>query len=179
MDGAGGETLQAYHDGELSRLARWRFERVLRRRPDLRAELGRLAELRRELRALDAAAPAPDLWDAIARRLPAAAARRPGAWAAGGALPAAHRPVGPPRGHAHDLVWWWKPIGALTVAVLVALSVAYSGLWGRSPAVVAGGVVRWIDSGPRGVIVLDDDPDITIIWVLDGSAPKTPDRRQT
>jgi hypothetical protein len=29
--------------------------------------------------------------------------------------------------------------------------------------------VRWIESDDGNVMVLDDDPDTTIIWVLDGS----------
>ncbi|MGH0029582.1 MAG: hypothetical protein ACQGVC_07315, partial [Myxococcota bacterium] len=70
------ELLHAYHDGELSGFARWRFERELRRNPVLRGELDRLSTLRDLLRARDRAEPSPDLWDAIALRLPAEDARR-------------------------------------------------------------------------------------------------------
>jgi anti-sigma factor RsiW len=150
------QLLHAYHDGELSRLARWRFERVLRRSPELRAELERLGELRDLLRARDAAEPAPDLWDAIALRLPAADARRDerASGATLGARPAA------------GLLWWIKPIGALAATAAVAGLLLYGGSWQETPA-TTGQVVRWIDSGERSVMVLDDVPDTTIIWVFD------------
>ncbi len=45
-------------------------------------------------------------------------------------------------------------------------AVFYGGFWQEAP--VAGGGVRWIDTGERSVMVLDDDPETTIIWVLDG-----------
>ncbi|MGH0028210.1 MAG: hypothetical protein ACQGVC_00340, partial [Myxococcota bacterium] len=50
----------------------------------------------------------------------------------------------------------------------VAMVALYVGLWPEAPA-ASGGVVRWIDSGERSVMVLDDQPDTTIIWVLDGA----------
>ena len=62
--------LHAYHDGELSGFARWRFERALRRSPVLQRELESLRSLRTLLHAhdteQDASAPAVDLWDRIA-----------------------------------------------------------------------------------------------------------------
>lgn len=146
--------LHAYHDGELSGLARWRFERRLRRDPALRRALASLDGMRRELRALESDAPAPDVWDALALRLPAADARRGEA--------AARAQVGGRR-----LVWWLAPIGAAAAAAAVVL-VVYGAFWRTAPA-EAGGVVRWIDTGGRSVMVLDDDPDTTIIWVLDGA----------
>ena len=75
-DGWKEERLHSYHDGELSGFQRWRFERELRSSAALRAELARLASLGDALREHDAAAPAPELWDAIAQRLRAADARR-------------------------------------------------------------------------------------------------------
>lgn len=147
------QQLHAYHDGELSGVARWRFERRLRRSPELRAELARLEDLRGLLRAHDAAGPAPNLWDAIALGLPAADARRP----------PAVRETGPGAG----LLWWLKPVGVVAATAAVAGLVLYGGLWQEPPA-STGGVVRWIDSGERSVMVLDDEPDTTIIWVFDG-----------
>ncbi|MDH3519087.1 MAG: hypothetical protein OEM49_01410 [Myxococcales bacterium] len=155
MDGRNAERLHAYHDGELSGLARRRFERQLRRRPELRSELRALAALRAALRELDAAAPAPDLWREIAPRLPAIDAR---------ARQATRRDA--------ERLWFWlpRPVAAATAAAAAAalvVAVAVGLLWPQAPQ--GGQVVRWIDGGARSVMVLDDDPDTTIIWVLDAS----------
>ena len=69
-------TLQAYYDGELGPWARWRFERRLERFPELRRELADLAALGDLVRESEAALAAPDLWEGIARRLPAVDAER-------------------------------------------------------------------------------------------------------
>ncbi len=70
------EELWAYHDGELRGLARWRFERRLRRDAALRSELAAMARLGDLVRESEAGAPEPDLWDRIRLRLPAVDARR-------------------------------------------------------------------------------------------------------
>ncbi len=149
------ELLAAYHDGELSGLRRWRFERRLRREPALQRALSGLRNLREQLQALEAGAATPDVWDAVALRLPAADARR--------ADSAATRVQRGGRG----LAWWLTPVGAAVAAAAVGLVVVYGGFWPAPRP--TGGVVRWIDSGGRSVMVLDDDPDTTIIWVLDGA----------
>lgn len=149
--------LHAYHDGELSRLARWRFERELRRSPALQRELASLRGLREALRASDAARPAPDVWDALALRLPAEDARR----AERGAAQVA-------RAWGARESWWLKPVGALAVSAALVAALWLGGVGSEPP--MAGGVVRWIDSGSRSVLVLDDQPDTTIIWVLDGAS---------
>jgi anti-sigma factor RsiW len=154
MSASNEELLHAYHDGELSRWARWRFERVLRRSPALQRELASLQSLRRGLVALDAEARAPQLWDAIAARLPARGA-------------AAAR-TAPARERGRGVVWWLAPLGAAAATAALVVAVLYSGLFTRAPA-TSGGAVRWIDSEGRSVMVLDDDPDTTIIWVLDGA----------
>jgi len=151
------QRLHAYHDGELSWLARWRFERVLRRSPALQRELADLRQLGDALRAREATRSTPDLWDALALRLPAEDARR----AERGAADAA-------RAWGVRESWWLKPVGALAVSVAVVAAL-WLGNTGSEPQ-VAGGVVRWIDSGSRSVMVLDDQPDTTIIWVLDGAS---------
>lgn len=153
MSGWNEELLHAYHDGELSALARWRFERTLRRSPALQRELATLRSLRGALQGLDAEAAAPDLWDAIAPRLPGAGARG--------------REAVRERGAGRGLVWWLAPIGAVAATAAAVLAVFYGGWFAGPPA--AGGTLRWIDSEGRSVMVLDDDPDTTIIWVLDGA----------
>lgn len=158
VNGGSEALLHAYHDGELTGLARWRFERELRRSPALKEELAELSELGEALRDRDAAEPSPDLWGAISARLPAVDARR---------LEDLIETPSPSFGER--LTPWLKPIGAVAATAAVALVVVYSGFWRETPK-AAGGVVRWIDSGERSVMVLDDDPNTTIIWVLDGAA---------
>lgn len=146
-------TLHAYHDGELGGLARWRFERRLRRSPQLRRELAALARVGELVRESEARAPEPDLWDRIEQRLPALDARR-----AEAAQPARIAPA-----------WWLRPVGAVAVALAVVI-VVYAE-WFGSPA-PQNGVVRWMDSGGRPVMVLEADAEtgVTIIWVLEDVA---------
>jgi len=147
----GGERLHAYHDGELGALARWRFEWRLRRSPQLRRELAALARVGELVCESELRASEPDLWDRIEQRLPALDARRAEA-------------AQPTRA-----VWWLRPVGAAAVAV-AALLVVYAG-WFGSPAPQAG-VVRWMDSEGRPVMVLEADAeaDVTIIWLLEDVA---------
>jgi anti-sigma-K factor RskA len=142
------EALCAYHDGELRGLARWRFERRLRREPGLRRELAALARVGELVRESEAAAQ-PDLWDRIELRLPSIDAQR---------AEAATAPAS-----------WWRPLGALAAAAAVLVVAVYVGLFEPSPA--PGGAVRWMDSGGRSVLVLDDaESDVTIIWLLNDAA---------
>ena len=143
------EDLYAYHDGELHGLARWRFERRLRRSPELQRELEGLAGLGNLVRAAEEEAVGPELWDRIAQRLPAVDARRAesGAEAAGS--------------------WGWlRPAGALAAAAVVAVAV-YLGSFQAVPP--PGGSVLWLDSGGRPVMVLEAEAEsqATIIWMLD------------
>lgn len=162
LDERSSRWLEAYHDGELSALARWRFERRLARAPGLQRELRFLQRVREAAREIDATHPAPDLSDAIALRLSSEDARRAEArsnlqvrriwirWAAAG--PAA----------------WIKPAGALAA---LALAILWAMDWapGAVAPVHGGGVVRWLDSGGRDVMVLEDDAKsgTTLIWLLD------------
>jgi anti-sigma factor RsiW len=148
------EALYAYHDGELSGFARRRFERQLRRSPELQAELALLGGVGGALRELDAEAEAPDLWDRIAMRLPAIDAER------------AEPTLAPARMGLLALLL--RPAGAGLAAALAATALAVAVLW--PDASVEGGVVRWVDAGGRSVMVLDDDPGTTIIWVLENGA---------
>jgi anti-sigma factor RsiW len=137
--------LHAYADGELSGWARWRFERQLRRSPQLQRELAELAQVGAWVRDVHSDAPGPDLWDRIALRLPAADARR--------AERTAERP---------GLGWLAWP-GAVASAVVAAVLVA-QWLTPATPSQI--GTVRWLDSGPRDVMVLEAAPDTTIVWVI-------------
>lgn len=144
--------LNAYRDGELSGLARWRFERRLRRSPELQRELAALSRIGDWVRESHAE-PAADLWDAIALRLPALDARRAEA-------DAAARP---------GLGWLAWP-GAFAS---VALAAVFAFQWLAAPTPNRIGVVRWVDSGPRDVMVLQAAPDTTIVWVI-GAPGKRP-----
>ena len=150
-DGRSSEPLSAYYDGELRGLARWRLERRLRREPDLRSELAALERVGNLVRVAEAA-PQADLWDRIEQRLPAVDARRADEQATSG--------LGGPA--------WWRPLGAATAAAALALAV-YVG-FSEAPE-VSGGVIRWMDSGGRSVLVVDDaESDVTIIWLLEDAA---------
>jgi anti-sigma-K factor RskA len=146
--------LHAYHDGELRGLARWRFERQLARSPALQKELRGLGELALLLRERAAEAPAPELWDRIALRLPAEDARRE---AAASERTDAARSLG-----------WLRPLGAAAAALAIAAVAAQQ--WLTAPALPQAGVVRWMDSRGRSVMVLEEDAQkkVTIIWLLDG-----------
>jgi anti-sigma factor RsiW len=152
--GSGNDTrretaLHAYHDGELRGLARWRFERRLARSPALRRELEMLAQMRELLIEADGRTPAPDLWAGIAQRLPAVDARREEAEAERRG-----------RGMLAPLL---KPVGAVAAVAAVAIGIRLALPPGDG---AVPGVVRWIDTGPRNVIVLEDE-EMTVIWVLD------------
>jgi anti-sigma factor RsiW len=161
MSGTSGErVLHAYHDGELRRFARWRFERRLARSPELRRELEALALMRELVREGESRVPTPDLWEGISRRLPSAQGARP---ARVGGREARERR----RGSA-PLAWLVRPLGAAAAAA-VAVALVFALYSGDN---AAPGVVRWIDSGDRNVMVLEGDKEVTIIWVLgDASTP--------
>jgi anti-sigma factor RsiW len=142
--------LDAYHDGELSLLARWRVERRLARDPSARRELASLDELGALLREHASAEPAsPDLWNGVRARL--ATAPRPAPLEADDAL----------REHTGWLPAW---LGAGLAAASVAAVMASGALAGDARPV---GSVRWLDGKGKPVMVIQDDRDATIIWVLD------------
>jgi anti-sigma factor RsiW len=146
------EILHAYHDGELGALARWRTRRRLARDPSARAELARLAELRGLVRELAADPPTPDLWPGVASRL--------------GAIDAAagREASTPGRTGPSILRAWLRPLaaGALVAAAATAWLVL------SAPTETAqGGVVRWIYTKGKPVMVLEGGEDATIIWLLD------------
>jgi hypothetical protein len=144
------QQLGAYRDGELRGIARWRLERRLRRDPQLRRELALLDRIGAALREAGEGAPAPDLWDRIALRLPAADAERAEAREAA-------------RGRRRWLLV--APLGAAAAAA--ALAVVYFGP-GPPPPPASVGVVRWMSAGKRSVFVREDPgpQGATIIWIL-------------
>jgi anti-sigma factor RsiW len=146
--------LHAYADGELSGFARWRFERRLRRSPELQRDLAELARIGDWVRDIHSDGPGPDLWDRIALRLPAADARR------------VERADGERRG----LGWLAWPGAFASAAVAVVLVVQW--LMPATPSRI--GVVRWVDSGPRDVMVLEAAPDTTIVWVIGPPGKRLP-----
>jgi hypothetical protein len=145
--------LNAYRDGELSGFARWRFEHRLRRSPELQRELAELFRVGDWVRASHEEPAEADLWDRLALRLPAIDARR-------AELADARRP---------GLGWLAWP-GAFASAVLAAV---FAFQWFAAPTPNRIGVVRWVDSGPRDVMVLEAAPDTTIVWVI-GAPAKRP-----
>ncbi len=148
--------LHAYHDGELGWLARWRVERRLARDPEARAELAGLADLGDLLREGEAAATTPDLWPELRAQLPARRAE----------------PVDEPtlEGLGGGRAWFpaWAPAGLAAAAVAAVIAFGIGG--GEAPAVHS---VRWLDTGGQSAMVLQDDGEATIIWILDGSGEQT------
>jgi anti-sigma factor RsiW len=144
------EQLQTYYDGELHGLARWRFERRLARDPAVRQELLALEETGRLLREVEGEQAAPDLWEAIRLRLPALDAQR------------AELEEAP--GVARSRLWALSPwVGVGVAAAVLALAIGVE--WGDASVP---GSVRWIDSRGKPLMVLQDDSQATIIWVIEG-----------
>jgi len=149
--------LNAYHDGELSGLRRWLFERRLARSPRLRAELEELERLARWIQALGPESAGVDLWDDIALRLPAidaeSAERRP-------------RRAEPRDWRGMDwLAAYSRPIAAVAVSAALALALFLGIMEDAAPPIP--GMIRWLDTGGRSVMVLEDQGDATIVWLLD------------
>jgi len=153
------DLLQAYHDGELSRFARWRLERRLRRSPELQRELAALSRIGDWVRESQPEAPGADLWERIALRLPAIDARRADASAA--------------RQPGFGWLAWPSALASAAIAAVLAFQ------WlapptAPTPTVRKIGVVRWLDSGPRDVMVLQPEPDTTIVWVIGAPGTRLP-----
>ena len=142
--------LHAYCDGELRGLGRWRFERRLSRSPELRADLEALRQLGVWTRESEAEGPTVDLWDHIALRLPAIDAQRA---------------ESPHRSAREFAAAFARPLTALALTGALALAL-FLGIIpeGSSPAP---GVISWLDTGGRGVMVLEDEGGATIVWLLD------------
>jgi len=149
------QELHAFQDGELSRWRRWRVARRLAQDARAQREVDAIAELGALLREQAAAEPTPDLWAGIRAQLPTAP--RPAALDADDARPS----------RAPWLPAW---LGAALAAASVA-GVMASGVLSGDAAPV--GSLRWLDLNRKPVMVLQDDRDATIIWVLDRPEPAT------
>ena len=55
---------------------------------------------------------------------------------------------------------------AAAAAAVLAIAVAIGVTTGDTGT---GSVVHWLDSGDRSVMVLEDDAEMTVIWVLDAA----------
>ncbi len=147
--------LNAYHDGELSGLRRWIFERRLARSPGLRMELEALNRLTRCVQGSAQQPPSIDVWDEIAIHLPAIDAQ-----------PEGQRQRGAEPRDWRGMDWlaaYSRPLVAVGAAVALAL---FLGIM-EDGAPQIPGVIRWLDTGGRSVIVLEDQEDVTIVWLLD------------
>jgi len=153
--------LHAYHDGELSGFSRWRFESQLKRSPELRRELALLDAIGRSARAEVEPLRSPELWGALSASLPAIDSQVE-AEASTRDRPSAPR-VAPWR------MRWPLGAAALATALAVALVVQQQGaLEAPAPAYAVGGTVRFLDTGGRPVMVMDESEQLTIIWLMPG-----------
>jgi anti-sigma factor RsiW len=156
--------LNAYHDGELSGLRRWMFERRMERSPGLRAELEAMKRLSHSVQALGLQPPNVDVWGEVALRLPAIDAELNGRRRGRDAQL---------RGDVEQRAWFgmdWlavysRPLTAVAAAVALALTLFLGIMEDSAPA--TRGMIRWMDTGGRSVMVLEDQDDATIVWLLD------------
>jgi anti-sigma factor RsiW len=153
------QRLQAYHDGELAGFARFWMERRIARSADLRARLAELDALSSLVRQAVPAVAGADLWDEIAPRLAAVDVERGLSAGRGRDLE-----VEAGNGSGSGLGWLFGPVGAFAAAGAAAIALAFV-LASSDTAPV--GVVHWLDSGDRNVMVLDGEDDVTVIWVFD------------
>ncbi len=159
--------LHAYHDGELSGFARWRFERALRRSAVLQRELAELEKLSAWMQEVEqevGSESAPDLWSEI-----------------GPALSRVDAEVGAPRGlgksRARD-AWSWGSLiasGAVATAVLLLLVLDNGSGIPEDPVVTSAeattrGSLRYLKTEGVSYVVSQESDDVTIIWLMDGSA---------
>lgn len=163
--------LNAYHDGELSGLRRWLFERRLARSPRLRAELEELKRLARWVQGAGAQPPSVDVWDDIALHLPAIDAQ----------LVEQRQRLGEQRqrrieqrqGRDEPREWrgmgwlaaYARPLAAVAVTVALALALFLGIMEDAAPPTP--GMIHWLDTGGRSVMVLEDQGGTTIVWLLE------------
>ena len=146
--------LEAYRDGELGPVARWRVKRQLVRSEHARAELVALDELGRRVREAAPSEAESDLWAAIRARLPE---------------PAVTALQAPPRRRTPWLPWAVPAVAAVAAAIAL-------GLLGGEVDPAPEGSVRWLHARGRPALVLQDDREATIIWLLESPPGRTSGR---
>ncbi len=141
--------LYAYHDGELRGVSRWLFERRLARSLELRRKLEEVERVGDWARECDAEGDTVGFWEVIADGLAAIDAQRAERWWVGDALAflRAHR----------------RPISAVAATAALALVISIQG----NRLEEGRGVISWLDTGGRSVLVLDGQDDATIVWLLE------------
>ena len=160
--------LVAYHDGELSGLARWRLERELRKSPALQRELAELVKLSGWVREIESAP------DTLGTRDP---------WSEiGPALSSIDRDIDRSRkpdrrvaSSGSNVGWNWGPLAAAGAVVALALAVLSVDNQGAIPehsppsgqAEIAGGSLRYLRTNGVSYVVAQDSEDVTIIWLMD------------
>jgi anti-sigma factor RsiW len=185
------EQLHRYHDGELAGLERWRFERRLRGSESLQSELAEMRSLTEEIghSGFDGdATNSPDLWASIASALPAIDAQVDDERARGSIR--ASEAVEEKRGGFFGLPLplpssipnWAVGSAALAAAATIAVMLVLPATTppslggeavtrrGAAPVVLASpvGAVRYLDSGGRSVMVIEDPAEsMTIVWMMD------------
>jgi len=174
--------LNAYHDGELSGLRRWIFERRLSRSPSLRAELEELKRLARCVQGLGRQPPSVDVWEDVALRLPAIDAqfadqrqrradqrqRRADQRQRRAEQRQRRAEQRQRRAERRGMDWlaaYSRPLAAAGVTAALALALFLGIMEDAAPT--TSGIIRWLDTGGRGVMVLEDQGDATIVWLLD------------
>jgi len=58
-----------------------------------------------------------------------------------------------------------RPVVAVGAAVALALALFLGIMEDGEPATP--GIIRWLDTGGHSVIVLEDQEDVTIVWLLE------------
>lgn len=158
-----GALLDGYRDGELGAFERWRVRRHLVGCSACREELASLEQLGGWLREAAGDAPQPDLWDAIAQRLP-------------------RRRAAPERSRVRSVPSRRRGLPAHRVAAVAAVIVAALLLTTSDSGRVASlsgasGVVRSIYANKRPVMILEAESsnDSTIIWLMDELGEQSPE----
>ena len=58
-----------------------------------------------------------------------------------------------------------RPLAAIAVSAALALALFLGIMEDAAPP--TSGIIRWLDTGGRSVMVLEDQGDATIVWLLD------------
>ncbi len=180
--------LSAYHDGELSRLGRWRVGRQLRRSAALRRELAELEQLSgvvREIESPPASFVTPDPWSEIGPALSAIDREIDGersksrvkgllsglfsgidrrAWS--------NREGATPPRDRMGMVWGSLATGGALAVLVLALVVDNQGTILEDSTQVAygetvSGSLRYLRTNGVSYVVSQDSEDVTIIWLMD------------